>query len=714
MIESLRSFGGEGCGTEVWIATILCACWLVGCGATAPSPPVPAAFSSNTPLASSSLVPDSTENPRPTDLAGRWYPLPEAPAIRGKQDDIYFLDAETGWSVNGLGNIYKTDDGGATWEHLLHQEGTYFRAIAFLDAEVGFAGNIGTDYYPGVTDTTALYRTRDGGQTWAPVTEINGVYPKGICNLEIVDETTLFGTGRVGGPSFLIVSRDAGETWTSRDLSDQVAMLIDAEFVSPERGFLIGGSSTDLAQSHTLILATEDGGRTWTEAFRSAQPMELGWKLDFPTPEVGYASVMAYDSSATVVKTRDGGRTWTELSLLDAPYQAKGVGFVDAATGWVGGERPGQPAYFTSDGGLSWRPDTSLGPLINRFRFIRGLGSRLAAGYAIGMTIHKLKLGERHGIDLGWKEGPPLPVPRDHHATFLLTTPEAARLCVAGGNTYTSIIGDVWCAGLLPDGGLAPWAPDHPLPDPQAGMGLVVTDRSVLLIGGKDSTFEPTARVLAAAVTASGEIGPWVEAPALPQPLFHLTAEYAGGNVYVIGGNRGEEGSRTVFRAPLRADGSIGAWVADRPLPRPRSHHASFVHGGALYVVGGLDGNPAGENTPLRDVLRSTVAPDGTLLPWTTVSELDSAYAAHAAFVHGDHAYLVGGVENDARLSDAVLHAPFRADGSVGLWKRLPQRLPFARAHVHHLPQWRSRVYSVGGRTGTRITGATYTGILDR
>ncbi len=61
----------------------------------------------------------------------------------GKQDDIFFLNPEKGWYVNGAGKIYRTDDGGATWQLKLHQPGTFFRCIAFLDENVGVAGNIG-------------------------------------------------------------------------------------------------------------------------------------------------------------------------------------------------------------------------------------------------------------------------------------------------------------------------------------------------------------------------------------------------------------------------------------------------------------------------------------------------------------------------------------------------------------------------------------------
>ena len=78
-------------------------------------------------------------------------------------------------------------------------------------------------------------------------------------------------------------------------------------------------------------------------------------------------------------------------------------------------------------------------------------------------------------------------------------------------------------------------------------------------------------------------------------------------------------------------------------MPRPRSHHASLVHQGALYLVAGLDGNPAGANTPLNDVLRAPIQADGSLGAWATVSALDSAYATHAALVEGGYLYVVGG-----------------------------------------------------------------------
>jgi photosystem II stability/assembly factor-like uncharacterized protein len=286
-----------------------------------------------------------------------------------------------------LGNIYRTTDGGATWDHLLEQPGTYFRAVLFVSATRGFVANIGPGYFPGVTDPTPLYETRDGGETWTPVTAITGPMPTGICNFTQVDAQHLVAVGRVGGPSFVLTSSDGGDTWTSREITAELAMLIDAHFASPTDGYVLGASSTRLEASHTVILHTEDGGETWQEVFRSDLAQELGWKFSFPTPEVGYASVLSYNGASSFLKTTDGGRTWSQRPMGVGAYEAKGIGFINSRVGWVGGERVGKPAYRTLDGGETWAPVDDLGPLINRFRFVDPW-----TGYAIGAAIHKLEI----------------------------------------------------------------------------------------------------------------------------------------------------------------------------------------------------------------------------------------------------------------------------------------------------------------------------------
>ncbi len=318
-------------------------------------------------------------------LSTAWTKLPNAPSVAGKQDDVHFVGS-VGYSVNGLGEIHRSPDRGDTWEKILDKPGTYFRAVNFLDDSVrGFAANIGPGYYPGVTDDVPLYQTSDSGKTWAPVTAIDGPSPKGICNFSRVDDKHLFATGRVGGPAFFLSSSDGGLTWKSKDLSKQIAMLVDSHFADEKVGIITGASSLD-SISKCSILRTEDGGESWSTAFTSKATGELCWKLSFPSANVGYAAVLTYQNTpSSFIKTVDGGKTWEELPFVEGSYAALGVGFITEDIGWIGGESAKKPTYRTKDGGKTWEADPSLGPFINRFRFT---GNR--TGYAIGSTIYRL------------------------------------------------------------------------------------------------------------------------------------------------------------------------------------------------------------------------------------------------------------------------------------------------------------------------------------
>ena len=301
---------------------------------------------------------------------------------------------------------------------------------------------------------------------------------------------------------------------------------------------------------------------------------------------------------------------------------------------------------------------------------------------------------------IAWESGPRHPVPRDHHHTFVLDDGDEAHLCVAGGNVYWAILGDVWCAEISADGSLAPWAPEPPLPDGQAGGGHVVTDQAVFIVSGRGDDMQSTPRTLVGAREGVRITG-WSEGPPLPDSLFHVSAERVGDWIFAIGGSKGTEAAAVVYRARLRTDGSLSPWEPARSLPAPRSHHASFAYDGALYVTGGLRGSPVGENTLLNDVLRASVSPDGALGPWETVSAFDSTRVAHAAFVRDGYAVLVGGVESGTRFSDTVQSARLSPDGGLGPWERADP-LPFGRGHTH--------TRRAGAATSTPSAGAQATG----
>lgn len=339
----------------------------------------------------------------PAVVAGdplRWTKL-ETPAARGKQDDIFFVTPDLGWYVSGaLGRIMHTADGGKTWNIQLEKPGTFFRCIGFVDEKTGFAGNIGVDYFPGVTDTTPLYKTVDGGATWEPVTTIEGPAITGLCAIEVVREpfinagdldhkVKLVAGGRVGGPACFLTSDDRGATWQQHSLPEQAQMVLDVHFFDRQHGVMASATNANVQESSALILTTDDGGKTWTERYRSPRPFEVTWKISFPTREVGYVTIQSYNpdqaaSQRYVAKTTDGGATWTEIPLVDNhAVRQFGVAFSDANTGWVGA-MPG--GFYTADGGATWQP-VKFGNAVNKIRLLPTEAGLV--GYAVGVEVHK-------------------------------------------------------------------------------------------------------------------------------------------------------------------------------------------------------------------------------------------------------------------------------------------------------------------------------------
>jgi photosystem II stability/assembly factor-like uncharacterized protein len=319
----------------------------------------------------------------------------------GKQDDITFVDENTGWYVNGLGTIYHTTDGGTSWQKQLEKKGTFFRTIAFVDKNTGFVGTVGTDYFPNVTDTIPLYGTKDGGKTWNPV-PYKGPYVKGLCAIDIVKEefinhgkldykVHIFAVGRVGTPANLMSSHDGGATWTSNSMNEDCKMLFDIKMFNKNEGIVCAATNADISKSNALLLKTTDGGKTWKKVYQSVRPYETTWKVSFPTDKVGYATIQSYNPDPSVkqqrvAKTTDGGETWIEVDLVeDASARQFGIGFIDENHGFLGTVNSG---YETKDGGKSWQK-VNLGRACNKIRIYKTTQGKVY-GYAIGVNVFKL------------------------------------------------------------------------------------------------------------------------------------------------------------------------------------------------------------------------------------------------------------------------------------------------------------------------------------
>jgi len=333
-------------------------------------------------------------------LSNDWQTL-DTIAYKGKRDDISFSTPTHGWYGTGKGDLYATTDGGDSWKLIASKPGTFIRALGFINEKTGFIGNVGTEYYPGVSDETPLYRTDDGGVNWVPV-DLGGDTIKGVCAIDILEtsriyqgelqsQTVIHAAGRVGGPTGIIRSVDGGKTWSIIDMRAHAGMILDVKFFDEMTGLVFASSSRGV-DNEGLILRTEDGGQTWSVVYKSGRTGELIWKASFPDKKTGYATVQNYNKEREqqlIVKTIDGGKSWQELPLTkNAGARQFGIGFVDAKHGWVGTFAGG---FYTNDGGKTFSP-APIAHGANKFRVVHTkTGINI---FAIGTEVQKLSIGQ--------------------------------------------------------------------------------------------------------------------------------------------------------------------------------------------------------------------------------------------------------------------------------------------------------------------------------
>jgi len=294
-------------------------------------------------------------------LLAQWAPqdIPKS----ARYDDVFFVDALTGWAVGGgAKTIYKTTDGGQNWNLKFQSPASldYLRSIEFVSATVGYVGSL----------NGRLYQTLDGGETWENIAgrvPVNLTYQgspitslPGICGLSAPTESTIYGAGIWNnGPAYVIKTIDGGQNWQTFDLSAYATQLVDILFLDENEGY-VTGRANPIAEGG-IILHTIDGGATWEVVHKTMISGDYIWKIQSPDGLHYFGSIQSLPSTGNVrfAKSTDGAVTWSTLPVSDSKwYYIQMIGFKDALTGWTGGTANGggeTVLYETTDGGTTWR-----------------------------------------------------------------------------------------------------------------------------------------------------------------------------------------------------------------------------------------------------------------------------------------------------------------------------------------------------------------------
>src|SRR5690606_21399612 len=148
----------------------------------------------------------------------------------------------------------------------------------------------------------------------------------------------------IGERGHILYSDDDGDSWQQAKVPSRV-LLTGVYFVDDQYGWAIGHDAT--------ILATQDGGATWTEQMRDIEREEGAPFLDvwFKDRQHGFV-IGAYGA---LLETTDGGASWEEVPDRlenDDGYHLNAIGYVKDAGLFIVGEMGAM--FRSSDDGQTW------------------------------------------------------------------------------------------------------------------------------------------------------------------------------------------------------------------------------------------------------------------------------------------------------------------------------------------------------------------------
>jgi photosystem II stability/assembly factor-like uncharacterized protein len=271
------------------------------------------------------------------------------------------------------GGVWKTTNGGATWQPIFDKEGSFSIGWLTLDPKnpsVVWVGTGERNSQRSVAYGDGVYKSEDGGKSWKNVGLKNSEHIGRIVvnpdNSDIVYVAAQGPVWSAGGDRGLFKTSDGGKTWEQvlkisehTGVSDVVLDPRDPDVViatSYQRRrsfatFINGGPESAIHRS-------TDGGKTWTKVNTGLPSEELGrigLAITPVEPYFVYANVEAAGRKGGIYRSSDNGVTWEKRSDYNQGSMYYGDIFADP----VNPQRVYVPDVYpqmSDDGGKTFRP----------------------------------------------------------------------------------------------------------------------------------------------------------------------------------------------------------------------------------------------------------------------------------------------------------------------------------------------------------------------
>jgi len=254
------------------------------------------------------------------------------PAIMGGRiSDVEGVpgDANVVYVASASGGLWKTTNGGITWKPIFERQGTLSLgdiALAPSNPDVVWVGTGESNVRNSVSFGDGVYKSTDGGKTWQHMGLKDTEHISAIViNPQNPDIVYIGALGHAFGPNEergVFMTTDGGKTWAKTLYIDNQHGVADLEIDPTNPNILYAGMWSFERKPWTHrsggekggVYKSIDGGRTWNKLTNGLPKMmgRIGVRVAPSNPNVVYVIVEAKEG--TLYRSDDRGETFRNVS----------------------------------------------------------------------------------------------------------------------------------------------------------------------------------------------------------------------------------------------------------------------------------------------------------------------------------------------------------------------------------------------------------------
>jgi photosystem II stability/assembly factor-like uncharacterized protein len=295
-------------------------------------------------------------------------------AVDPQQPKTVWVGTGESWTRNSVSigdGVYRSSDGGDSWEHLGLDKSERIARIVVDPRASAVVWVCATGHLWSANEERGVYKTTDGGKSWKRVLSVDAATGCSDLAVDPQDSRILYAgmwqfrrtpwSFRSGGAgSGLYKSTDGGETWRRLDQglpAGEKGRIAVA--VAPSRAAVVYAL---VESKHTALYRSDDTGETWHEVNSSfniqVRPFYFA-RIVVDPADFNYV----YKPGLNLTISTDGGKTFT------SPF---GGGFFSSVHGdmhalWINPRNP-QELFLGTDGGVYASADRA-----HSWRFVKAL-----------------------------------------------------------------------------------------------------------------------------------------------------------------------------------------------------------------------------------------------------------------------------------------------------------------------------------------------------